>query len=121
LPHVKISAWQEGPWMKSQSVWTSPQKSEIRMTIAVGSAGEADARSLTATVQRRRVPVLQGSAKGIIDLREHGICRLVAQRVSEVLERRPSTGQASIQAMAERSTNTLSRHIFRITTSFVLQ
>jgi hypothetical protein len=81
LPHVHVAAWIEGPGRRSQSVWTSPRRTELRMTIGIEGA---IARSLTTSV--RRLPSLNaGNAGGIIDHREHDICRLIVQRVSDVL------------------------------------
>lgn len=102
LPHVEVSPWQEGPWAKPESVWTSPRKTEIRITVAIGPRAESTSRSLSATAKRRHVPVVGGSAKRILDLREHDICKWVALRVSEVLEKRPAApSEASLQAIQD--------------------
>ena len=102
LPHVQVTAWKEGPWLKPQCVWTSAQRTEVRITIAVGSQLDADARSLTATVKRRRAAA-GGAATATIDLREHNICALIALRISQVMERRPvsADGGASIRAIRD--------------------
>jgi hypothetical protein len=83
-------------------VWTSPERIEVRMTIAVGAQSDRDARSLTAIVRRRRGATAGGRAKAIIDLREHDICRLIAQRVTEVLQQHGSdSNPASIRAISD--------------------
>lgn len=102
LPHVEISTWRETSWTRPSSVWTSTKKTEIRMTIAVGPKDSPDSRSLVASIQRRSVPGAGGLAKQIIDLREHDICKRIALRVSEVLDRgRSATSTASIQAIGD--------------------
>lgn len=101
LPHIQLSAWQEGPWSTPQAVWTSPQRLEVRITVAIGERSNVHARSLSATVKRRRVPVVGGTATEIIDIREHDICGLVASRTSQVMEHLPTNVDdgASIQAI----------------------
>lgn len=101
LPHVQVTAWREGAWKTPQSVWTSPERTEVRMTIAVGAHSDPDARSLTTTVRRRGGAIVGGKAKAIIDLREHDICRLITHRVTEVLQQQASdSSSASIQAIS---------------------
>jgi hypothetical protein len=73
----------------------------VDITITIGSTSDPDARSLTATVKRRRVPALGATAKEIVDIREHDICGRIARRISQVMERRPANVQdgTSIQAI----------------------
>ncbi len=101
LPHVAISPWKEGPGEKPCSVWTSAQRTAVRITLTVGE-GSDDSRSLSAVLTRRRVHAVGGNAKQTIDTREHDICRLIAERLSEVLTRRPlNASDASIQAISD--------------------
>ncbi len=99
LPHIQVSKWREAPWSTPQAVWTSSQRSEVRITLAIGERSDEHARSLLATVKRRRV--LGGMATEIIDIREHDICGLIASRITQVMARRPANvdGGASIQAI----------------------
>src|SRR4051812_33633877 len=60
LPHVAVSAWKEGSWKQATSVWTSPGRTQIRVTLSIGS--EHRGRSLTAYVTRRRLPIANGHA-----------------------------------------------------------
>ncbi len=102
LPHVQITAWQEQAWKAPQSVWTSKKRTEVRMTIAIGTESESNARSLTAIVKRRGGTTTGGKAKSIIDLREHDICRLIVHRATDVLQGRASySSDASIQAISD--------------------
>jgi hypothetical protein len=102
LPHIQVTAWEEGIWRNPQSVWTSANRTEVRMTIAVGAKNESEARSLTAIVRRRRSAFVGSKAKAIIDLREHDICRLIAQRVTEILKQQANeSGSASIEAISD--------------------
>ena len=101
LPHVEVAAWEEGPWKASQSVSTSQKRVEVRMTIAVGTASEPNARSLTTTVRRRGAANVGGKAKETIDLREFDICRLITQRITEVLGHQPSLDDTSMQAIRD--------------------
>ncbi len=72
------------------------------MTVAIGMESENDARSLTTTVRRRRSANVGGRAKEVIDLREHAICRLVVQRITEVFEHSArDVDDASILAISE--------------------
>lgn len=102
LPHVEVSSWRESAWAKPDSVWTSVTKTEIRMTVSIGEEGRQETRSLTAHLHRRRVPVVGGRAKRILDTREHDICKRIALRISEVL-RRPDaqSSDASIRAIRD--------------------
>jgi len=86
LPHVQIAAWQEVVWKESQSGWTSKERTEVRMTIAVGDASEKNAKSLTTTIRRRLSASVGGKAKEVIDTREHAICQLILKRITEVMQ-----------------------------------
>ncbi|HKX10214.1 MAG TPA: hypothetical protein VJN67_18595, partial [Stellaceae bacterium] len=101
LPHVEVSSWSEGPWEESKSVWTSSALSKIRMTLAIGEEGAHDARSLTAFIERKRLPVVGGMAARSFDLREHDICKRISSRISEVLQRATLQSHApSLEAIA---------------------
>lgn len=59
-------------------------------------------RSLTASVKRRRLPGLGGTARRSLDLREHDICKRIATRISEVLGPATANGsEASIKAIRD--------------------
>lgn len=103
LPHVQITPWEESAWKASQSVWTSSDRTEVRLTVAIGTEPESDSRSLTATVRRRSAKSAAGKTKSaIIDLREHDICRKIVLRITEVLGQKASdSSDASIQAISD--------------------
>jgi hypothetical protein len=72
------------------------------MTIAVGRQNDSRARSLTAIVRRRRSSITGGKAKAIIDLREHDICHLIVDRVTEILGQLVvGSSSATIEAISE--------------------
>ena len=85
LPHIEVSAWQEGSWRHPSAVWTSSKRTEVRITFAIGGRHDKTARSLRATVKRRRTRVI-GKAAEVISSREHSICGLIASRVSQVFD-----------------------------------
>jgi len=100
LPHVEVSRWRESRWAKPGSAWTSPRRTGIRVTVAIGEEGTG--RSLTATVQRRRLPGIGSAVGRILDVSEHHICGLIASRVSEVLKIGPPTSsEASLRAIRD--------------------
>ena len=101
LPHLECPKWTEGEWAESKCVWTSAKKTEVRLTVSIGNSDEVGARSLTAYIKRRKLPGSGGSARDIIDSREHSICSLVAARISGVLEHRVAGADdwASMQAI----------------------
>ncbi len=101
LPHIKISAWNEGAWKTTKSAWVTNARKEVRMTIAVGTQSDTNGRSLT-TIVRRRAADRKGKARGTIDLREYDICRLIANRIAEVLQQQLlDSSSASIQAIRD--------------------
>ena len=102
LPHVEVSNWVEGPWERPNSVWTTIKRTEIRITISIGTSDSENGRSLVGFLHRRRVPGAGGSARRILDTREHDICKRIALRVSEVL-RSPDVpaSDASIRAIRD--------------------
>jgi hypothetical protein len=100
LPHVRVSAWREESWKEPGSVWDSQQRTAIRMTLAIGEDGNPESRSLEATVHRRSVPGLGTAARRTLDDREYDICKLIAERISEVLSKGPSgNSDVSIRAI----------------------
>ena len=102
LPHVEVMSWKEQPWKNADSVWASPERTKVRVTLAIGEKANPTSRSLSALVNRRRVPGVGGTARYTLDLREYDICRGVALRVYAVLQRGPSGGsEASIQAIRD--------------------
>jgi len=62
LPHVAVGNWSEVPWEDSDTQWTSPTRTAIRMTIAAQPSDACPHRSVTATVSRRQVPGVGRSA-----------------------------------------------------------
>src|SRR5712692_427545 len=60
LPHVEVTAWQEQGWAAPRAVWTSPQRTEIRITLAIREKTNPNRRSLTARVWRRQTPARAG-------------------------------------------------------------
>lgn len=99
LPHIEISAWSEGAWETTESKWVYGRK-EVRMTIAVGAQTSPDARSLTAIVSRRAAN-RSTRLRDTIDQREYDICRLIAKRISEVMQQQYlDSNSASLQAIS---------------------
>jgi hypothetical protein len=101
LPHIEISKCREiSGWRKPGAVWTSPQRTQLRVTISIRD--KTYAGSLTAFVQRRSVPVGQQNASHrILDLREQDICRRIALQISQVLTVNSSAvNPASLQAVS---------------------
>jgi len=85
LPHVEVSDWSEGIWEEARSIWNSPSRTEIGVTLPIGRQEDADARSLSATVTRRRVPRHSaGDPRSTLDQREWDICKRIVQRIAEV-------------------------------------
>src|ERR1039458_8084203 len=85
LPHVEVSAWTEyADWREPGAVWTSPQRTGLRVTVSVGARDRG--RSLTALVQRRGVQTQEGAGRRVLDMREQDICRRIAQQISTVLD-----------------------------------
>src|ERR1700687_6370448 len=70
LPHVQVASWRESSWARPASVWTSPNRTEIRVTLAVGRPEDTTSRSLTAEVKRRNLSLLGGAARETLDDRE---------------------------------------------------
>lgn len=101
LPHVEVSQWTEHPPAKSGAVWTSPERTSLRMTISIGIG--KNGRSVQAFVQRRSVPVGQQEASHrILDLREQDICRRIAVHISLILVAPPKNlriNTTSLQAV----------------------
>jgi hypothetical protein len=99
LPHVEVSAWTEhAEWIKPDAVWTSTQRTSLRMTVSIGPRDRG--RSLTALVQRRGVPTQQDADRRVLDMREQDICRRVACRISDVLGfNSAATNGASLRAV----------------------
>jgi hypothetical protein len=113
LPHVEIDQWQQIPWEKQESVWVDSRRQEIRITIPVGSPGEVNSASLTATVKRRRVAVGTQAAGATLDTREFDICKRIATRISEVVAGTPSTiSGATMRAIRDSfDEDVISQHI----------
>ena len=84
LPHVEVSAWTEhATWRKPEAVWTSAERTELRMTVSIGAKEQG--RSLVALVRRRAIPTQQNASRRALDLRELDICRRIAYQLSNVL------------------------------------
>jgi hypothetical protein len=58
LPHLQVAPWRESSWAKPASVWASPNRTEIRVTLAIGPPGKTTSRSLIAEVKRRNLAAL---------------------------------------------------------------
>jgi hypothetical protein len=89
LPHVEVSLWSESSWAKPSAKWGSSKRTEIRVTVAAGTKEQAQSRSLSATITRRRLPGIGGTAGKTLDEREFEICKLIATQISEVLAHGP--------------------------------
>jgi hypothetical protein len=102
LPHVQVSRWEERPWAAPSSVWTSSNRTAIRVTLAIGEEGEKASRSLQAVVERRSLPGIGRAARRTLDQREFDICKLIALRISEVLQKSSSSAsEASMRAIRD--------------------
>jgi hypothetical protein len=98
LPHVQVSSWTQGKWMTPESVYTSPERTEIRVTFAVGSSKSATSGSITATIERQSIPVVDAAARQTLDNREHDICRRIALHISNITHQLSTVpGDASAQ------------------------
>lgn len=98
LPHIETSAWTEGAWAPTKSVWVDRERRQVRMTIAVGEQADTNGRSLSTIVRRRSA----SNSRDTIDLREFDICQLIANRIAEVLQQQPlDSSAASIQAISD--------------------
>jgi len=99
LPHVKLSPWTERDvWLKPGAVWTSPRRTELRLTVSIGERDQG--RSLIASAERLGLPTRQTAAGRILDLREQDICRRIAHQLSNVLGfSRSTTNGASLRAI----------------------
>jgi hypothetical protein len=85
LPHAETDRWIEIPPAPTSSVWASPSRTAIRITIAIGTTSRAGCRSLQTTVRRRNVPVAASRKRRALDTREHDICSRIANQTSTVL------------------------------------
>jgi hypothetical protein len=102
LPHVQVSRWEERSWAAPSSVWTSSNRTAIRVTLAIGEEGEKASRSLQAVVERRSLPGIGRAARRTLDQREFDICKLIALRISEVLQKGSSSAsEASMRAIRD--------------------
>lgn len=103
LPHSRISSWTEiAPEKVSGAVWTSPRRTEVRVTVVVGSSEDRAPKSLQAMVQRRNVPVGGQDNLRTLDLTEHDICKRVASRLGQVLCRDPGLhGSGSLRSLKD--------------------
>jgi hypothetical protein len=90
LPHVELSDWEQVNWRNTESVWVDNKRRKIRVTIAIGEFGNADAGALTATVSRRHVPVAVQAAGGTLDTREYDICKRISNRIAEIIAGSPA-------------------------------
>ncbi len=113
LPHVQVSQWKESRWTEPTSVWGSPKRTEIRVTLAIGTEQDEGSRSLTASVKRRYLAGIGGTAGRTLDQREFDICKLIALRISEVLKLRFSgISDASIRAIGGNfDGNVVAKHV----------
>lgn len=112
LPHVELSSWTEhASWLKPDAVWTSPRRTQVRMTVSIGAKDRG--KSLIAFVQRRGVPSQQDAGRRVLDLREQDICRRIARRLSNVLRFYSETANhASLRAIgASFDEQVVSEHI----------
>src|SRR6266849_3642182 len=50
LPHVEVKAWQERDWADRRAVRTSPQRTKLRITMAIEQPNH-DSRSVTTRVR----------------------------------------------------------------------
>jgi hypothetical protein len=102
LPHVQVSQWKESQRAEPSSVWASPKRTGIRITLAIDHEEEKRKRSLIATVRRRHLPGIGGAAGRTLDEREFDICKLITSRISEVLQLGSSEpNEASIRAIRD--------------------
>jgi hypothetical protein len=85
LPHVELPSWEETDWHRSAAVWTTTARREIRLTVGILDPAGVNDRALTTLIRRRRLPVLDGSAAGTLDMREYDICRRIATRTSDAI------------------------------------
>jgi hypothetical protein len=85
LPHVELPSWEETDWHRSAAVWTTTARREIRLTVGILDPAGVNDRALTTLIKRRRLPVLDGSAAGTLDMREYDICRRIATRTSDAI------------------------------------
>lgn len=69
------------------------------MTIAVGQQGDTIARSVTCHVRRRGAVGNEVNARGVIDQREHDICRSIVLRIADVL-REDDVSEATLKAVS---------------------
>jgi hypothetical protein len=113
LPHVEVDQWQQIPWKKQESVWVDSKRRKIRVTIPVGSLGQSNSASLSATIRRRRVAVGTQTAGATLDAREFDICKRIAMRLSEIVGGAPSTiSGATMRAIRDSfDEDVISQHI----------
>ena len=92
LPHVEVSNWSEEAWAEARSIWNSSSRTEIGVTLPIGRQEDATARSLSATVTRRRAPRYSGSgSRNTLDKREFDICKRIVLRITEIFATDQST------------------------------
>ena len=102
LPHVEVTDWVEDSWSEASSVWASPRRTAIRMTLAIGQEDDSWSRSLRALVRRKLLLEIGGAAGRTLDKREFDICKGIALRISRILQRGLSDEiGASIEAIRD--------------------
>jgi hypothetical protein len=113
LPHVQLSAWRETDWASSGIAWDSPERTKVRVTIAVGDRQDEASRSLTAMVERRHISGATRHTRDTIDSNEFDLCKLIASRISEVVTRmRGGLDTESLRAISKGlDESVVARHV----------
>lgn len=100
LPHAKVSTWVQDNWDETAAVWDQTNRTRIRVTLGIGRKDDPNSRSIIAFVERKLVAGFVGAAGRALDTREHKICVLIANRISEVAATAPTgTSAASLRAI----------------------
>lgn len=86
LPHCAVDRWTEGPWGDTSVTWASSHRTEVNVRLGLGSG---TGRALSTVVRRRSVPRPATRSWFTMDVREHSLCRLIAERITQVLELNP--------------------------------
>ncbi len=113
LPHVQLSAWRETDWVSNGVAWDSPERTKVRVTIAVGDREDEASRSLTAMVERRHISGATRHTRDTIDSNKFDLCKLIASRISEVVTRiRGGLDTESLRAISKGlDESVVARHV----------
>lgn len=108
LPHVDVSQWQEDAWGKTEAVWSTSSRSEIRISIGIRPRNYSAGRLIRCAVRRKKDKKFSTSVAGAsLDSREHAICGLIAVQVNAILGNGAAYPENSLPAIRREFDETI--------------